>query len=111
MARLRCLQGADAVTNTIGISFFLQNSVMLDLTDGVIGYTPFYVTNAPLATTAQRPTDRDRRERAAGTRGVVSGPGGIVLRPGAPSSSAPPTPIPAPTAIAGASEGVRPGCS
>ena len=43
------------VTNTIGISFFLQNSVMHDLTNQMIGYTPFFVTDAPLATTLNGP--------------------------------------------------------
>ena len=29
-----------------GIGFFMQNSVMFDLSDSVTGYTPFYVTTA-----------------------------------------------------------------
>ena len=36
------------VQNTIGLSFFTQNAVLYDLTNKVIGYTPFFVTDAPL---------------------------------------------------------------
>jgi len=36
----------EKTSNTIGIPFFLQNSVMYDLDNRVIGYTPFFVTDA-----------------------------------------------------------------
>ena len=68
--------------NTIGLPLFLQNSVMLDLSDGVIGYTPFYVTTASLATTASGPLIVTGANVPLGLAGVVSGPGGIVLQAG-----------------------------
>src|SRR5262249_53514532 len=72
----------DAVTNTIGISFFLQNSVMHDLTNKVIGYTPFFVTDAPLATTAGGPLIVNGTNVPLGLAGVVSGPGGVMIDSG-----------------------------
>lgn len=70
------------VTNTIGISFFLQNSVMYDLTNKVIGYTPFFVTDAALATTAGGPLIVDGTNVPLGLAGIVSGPSGITLQSG-----------------------------
>jgi autotransporter-associated beta strand protein len=70
------------VTNTIGISFFLENSVMYDLTNKVIGYTPFFVTDAPLVTTAGGPLIVDGTNVPLGLAGIVSGPGGITLHSG-----------------------------
>ncbi|XRD83131.1 autotransporter domain-containing protein [Dyella acidisoli] len=35
---------------TYGMSFFLQDAVMFDLQNQATGYTPFYVTDAPIAT-------------------------------------------------------------
>jgi outer membrane autotransporter protein len=68
--------------NTIGISFFLQNSVLYDLTNQVIGYTPFFVTDAPLATTAGGPLIVDGDNVPLGLAGVISGAGGVTIRKG-----------------------------
>jgi autotransporter-associated beta strand protein len=70
------------VSNVIGISFFLQNSVMYDLTDRVVGYTPFFVTDAPLATTAKGPLSIDGTNVPLGLAGVVSGGGGVTIGSG-----------------------------
>ena len=61
--------------NILGISFYLQNSVMYDLSDNVIGYTPFFVTDANLATTAGGPLIVSSASMPLGLAGVVSGPG------------------------------------
>ena len=63
--------------NTIGIAFFTQNAVLYDLTNKVIGYTPFFVTDAALATTADGPLIVDGDNVWLGLAGVVSGAGGI----------------------------------
>ena len=62
--------------NILGISFYLQNSVMHDLSDNVIGYTPFFVTDRQsLATTAGGPLIVSGASVPLGLAGVVSGPG------------------------------------
>lgn len=70
------------VQNVIGISFFLENSVLYDLTHQVIGYTPFFVTDAPLATTAAGPLIVDGTNVPLGLAGIVSGPGGVTIHAG-----------------------------
>ncbi len=68
--------------NTIGIPFFMQNSVMFDLTGQAIGYTPFYVTAANLVTTADGPLVVDGSNLPLGLAGVISGPGGVTIHDG-----------------------------
>ena len=68
--------------NILGISFYLQNSVMYDLSDNVIGYTPFFVTDANLATTAGGPLIVSSASMPLGLAGVVSGPGGLTIMNG-----------------------------
>ena len=70
------------VQNTIGISFFTQNAVVFDLTNKVIGYTPFFVTDAPLATTADGPLIVDGDNVWLGLAGTVSGAGGMTIDDG-----------------------------
>ncbi|MFO0990795.1 MAG: autotransporter domain-containing protein [Hyphomicrobiales bacterium] len=70
------------IQNTIGISFFTQNSVLFDLTNKVIGYTPFFVTDAALATTADGPLIVDGDNVWLGLAGIVSGEGGITIEDG-----------------------------
>jgi uncharacterized protein with beta-barrel porin domain len=69
-------------TSTIGISFFMQNSVMFDLSGQTIGYTPFYVTTGNLATTADGPLIVNGSNVPLGLAGVVSGPGGVSIQSG-----------------------------
>jgi uncharacterized protein with beta-barrel porin domain len=69
-------------TSTIGISFFMQNSVMFDLTGQTIGYTPFYVTAANLVTTANGPLIVSGANVPLGLAGVISGPGGVSIQAG-----------------------------
>jgi len=72
----------NAATNTIGLSFFLQNSVLFDLSDMAVGYTPFFVTDAPLVTTANGPLIVDGTNVPLGLAGVISGPGGVSIGSG-----------------------------
>ena len=69
-------------TNVLGIPFFMQNSVMFDLTGQAIGYTPFYVTPANLVTTADGPLVVDGSNLPLGLAGVISGPGGVTIHDG-----------------------------
>ena len=76
------LEGSASPQNTIGISFFAQNSVMYDLTNQVTGYTPFFVTDAPLVTTAGGPLIVDGDNVPLGLAGRISGAGGVTIRKG-----------------------------
>ena len=70
-------------TNTvIGISFFMQNSVMYDLTDNLLSYTPYFVTVDPLATTAGGDLVVGATTVPLGLAGVVSGAGGLTIQSG-----------------------------
>ena len=68
--------------HVIGLPFFMQNSVMFDLTGQTIGYTPFYVTAADLATTANGPLIVGASNVPLGLAGVISGPGGVTVGSG-----------------------------
>lgn len=70
------------VRGIVGIGFFLQNSVLYDLSDNVVGYTPFFVTDAALATTAGGPLVIGAGNVPLGLAGVVSGAGGLELESG-----------------------------
>ncbi|SKA35272.1 autotransporter-associated beta strand repeat-containing protein, partial [Enhydrobacter aerosaccus] len=72
-------QNAPGLTNTIGLSFFLQNSVLYDLSDNVIAYTPYFVTDANLVTTAGGPLIVESTNVPLGLAGVISGPGGVQI--------------------------------
>jgi autotransporter-associated beta strand protein len=69
-------------TNTLGIPFFTQNSVMFDLSDQVTGYTPFFVTAANLQTTAGGPLIVSSSNVHLGLAGVISGQGGLTIGSG-----------------------------
>jgi outer membrane autotransporter protein len=68
--------------NTIGLPFFAQNSVLYDLTHQVTGYTPFFVTDAPLVTTAGGSLIVDVGNVPLGLAGRVLGKGGVTIRKG-----------------------------
>lgn len=68
--------------NRSGIWFFLQNSVMYDLSDNVIGYTPFFVTNTKLATTAGANLIVNGNNVQLGLAGVIAGAGGVQVESG-----------------------------
>ncbi|KAF0105072.1 MAG: outer membrane autotransporter barrel domain-containing protein [Rhodospirillaceae bacterium] len=68
-------------TNTFGLSFFLSNSVLFDLSDRLTGYTPFFVTNQALDTTGG-PLIVDGTNVLLGLAGAVSGAGGVTINAG-----------------------------
>jgi subtilase-type serine protease len=68
--------------NTIGIGFFLLNSVLYNLAGEAIGYSPFFVTAAPLTTTSSAPIVIDATAGPLGLAGVISGPGPVTIAGG-----------------------------
>jgi autotransporter-associated beta strand protein len=68
-------------TNTFGLSFFLNNSVLFDLSDRLTGYTPFFVTDHALDTTGG-PLIVDGSNVLLGLAGNVSGAGGVTINGG-----------------------------
>jgi autotransporter-associated beta strand protein len=66
---------------SLGIGFFMQNSVMFDLDDQVIGYSPFFVTDAPIST-ANGPLIVDGTNVPLGLAGVIQGAGGVIVNNG-----------------------------
>ncbi len=76
-------EGLFTYTNTVmGISFFMQNSVMFDLTNNLISYTPYFVTTNSLATTANGGLVVGSGNLPLGLAGVISGPGGLTVQGG-----------------------------
>lgn len=74
-------QRTPGTTNTLGLSFFLQNSVLFDLSDQAVGYTPYFVTDAKLSTAAS-PLIVDGTNLPLGLAGVISGSGGVQINGG-----------------------------
>lgn len=72
---------AEKSTNTVGLPFFTLYSVMFDLSDKVTGYTPFFVTTAPLDTN-DGPLTVTKDNVPLGLAGVVSGSGGLTIDKG-----------------------------
>jgi outer membrane autotransporter protein len=62
----------------VGIPFFLQNSVLLDLNGLVIGYAPNFVTDVPIVT----PLTVSSSSVPLGLAGVISGTGGVSITAG-----------------------------
>ena len=65
-------------TETAGIPFFLQNSVLFDLNGQAIGYTSNFVTDAPIVT----PLTASSASVPLGLAGVISGTGGLSITSG-----------------------------
>jgi autotransporter-associated beta strand protein len=63
---------------TVGIAFFLQNSVLFDLNGQVVGYTSNFVTDAPIVT----PLTVSSSSVPLGLAGVISGTGGVSITAG-----------------------------
>lgn len=66
-------------TNGVGISFFLQNSVMFNLQGQVVGYTPNFVTDTAIETKAGSPLQIGSDSVPLGLAGLISGPGGLTI--------------------------------
>jgi autotransporter-associated beta strand protein len=74
-------QHAGGTTNTIGLGFFLQNSVLFDLDNKAIGYTNYFVTNTDMST-AGGPLIVGGSNLPLGLAGVISGTGGVTIQEG-----------------------------
>jgi autotransporter-associated beta strand protein len=66
----------------LGVGFFLENSVLFDLTGDAIGYSPNYVTAADIVTSAASPLTIGASSAPLGLAGVISGAGGLAITPG-----------------------------
>ncbi|MGX4772252.1 autotransporter domain-containing protein [Bradyrhizobium guangdongense] len=66
----------------IGVSFFLGNSVLYDLSGQAVSYTSNFVTDQSLTTTAAHPLMIDAASPSLGLAGVIAGNGGVTIGPG-----------------------------
>ncbi|WP_208948568.1 autotransporter outer membrane beta-barrel domain-containing protein [Segnochrobactrum spirostomi] len=80
------LTAVDKPTEIIGIGFFEHSSVLYDLEKRATGITSFFVTDAPVETTAASPftvTTAMGNQGQLGMAGVISGPGNVEVTSGA----------------------------
>ena len=68
--------------SNFGLQFFLQNSVMFDLTDQEVVYTPNFVTDVSISTTPANPLAIGADSVPLGLAGVISGSGGVTITTG-----------------------------
>jgi autotransporter-associated beta strand protein len=68
--------------STLGIGFFLQNSVLYNLQGEVVGYTPNFVTDTNIVTTSSSPLTIGSNSVPLGLAGVISGAGGVTITNG-----------------------------
>ena len=68
--------------NTIGIGFFLQNSVLFNLSGQAVAYTPNFVTDTNIVTTGTAPLVVGSNSVPLGLAGIISGTGGVSITPG-----------------------------
>lgn len=69
-------------TNTVGIPFFLENSVLYNLQGQVVAFTPNFVTDTPIVTTPASPLIIGSNSVPLGLAGVISGSGGLSITSG-----------------------------
>ena len=68
--------------STIGIGFFLQNSVLFNLSGQAVGYTPNFVTDTNIVTTNGAPLVIGSNSVPLGLAGIISGTDGVSVMPG-----------------------------
>jgi uncharacterized protein with beta-barrel porin domain len=68
--------------NIVGVSFFLTNSVLYNLSGQAVGYTPNFVTNTDIVTTSASPLTIGSNSVPLGLAGNISGPGGVSITTG-----------------------------
>ena len=68
--------------NFLGIGFFVANSVLYNLAGQQEGYSPNFVTDANIVTTAASPLVIGANSVPLGLAGVISGTGGVSITPG-----------------------------
>jgi autotransporter-associated beta strand protein len=74
--------GSGSNNNIVGVSFFLENSVLYDLAGQAVGYTPNFVTDTNIVTTNASPLVVDANSVPLGLAGIISGPGGVFINGG-----------------------------
>ena len=92
--------GSPSSDGFIGTGFFVQNSVLYDLTGQQVGYSPNFVTDANISTT--QPLVIDSSSVPLGLAGVISGPGGLSVGPGGSATLSGANTYTGPTSISGA---------
>jgi autotransporter-associated beta strand protein len=91
---------SNSSANIVGIGFFVQNSVLYDLTGQQVGYSPNFVTDANISTT--QPLVIDSSSVPLGLAGVISGPGGVSVGAGGSATLSGSNTYTGPTSISGA---------
>jgi autotransporter-associated beta strand protein len=84
----------------VGLGFFVENSVLYDLTGQQVGYSPNFVTGANISTT--QPLVIDSSSVPLGLAGVISGPGGVSVSAGGSATLSGSNTYTGPTSISGA---------
>jgi uncharacterized protein with beta-barrel porin domain len=88
--------------NIVGVSFFLANSVLYNLSGQAIGYTPNFVTNTDITTTSASPLTVGSSSVPLGLAGNISGPGGVFVTAGGSATLSGTNTYTGPTSITGA---------
>ena len=65
--------------NIVGVSFFLENSVLYNLAGQAVGYTPNFVTDTNIVTSSAVPLVIGADSVPLGLAGIISGPGGLSI--------------------------------
>jgi autotransporter-associated beta strand protein len=68
-----------SVESTIGLGFFLNNSVLYNLAGQAVGYTPNFVTDVNITTTPGTPLIIDSNSVPLGLAGIISGNGPVEI--------------------------------
>jgi autotransporter-associated beta strand protein len=90
-----------AETSFLGIGFFVQNSVLYNLAGQQVGYSPNFVTDATISTTAASPLVIGASSVPLGLAGVISGPGGVFITNGGSASLSGTNSYTGPTSVSG----------
>lgn len=93
--------GSGVNTNIVGVSFFLDNSVLYDLAGQAVGYTPNFVTDANIVTSPASPLVVDAHSVPLGLAGIISGPGGVLIGNGGSATLSGTNSYTGPTSISG----------
>jgi autotransporter-associated beta strand protein len=88
-------------SDIVGIGFFVQNSVLFDLTGQQVGYSPNFVTDANVTTTVSSPLVIGANSVPLGLAGVISGPGGVSITGGGSASLSGANTYTGPTSVSG----------
>jgi autotransporter-associated beta strand protein len=71
--------GDSSNDNIVGVTFFLENSVLYNLAGQAVGYTPNFVTDTNIFTSSATPLVVGADSVPLGLAGIISGPGGLSI--------------------------------